>query len=380
MNEEKFVETGEKQTIANQEPEGYEEEPLGMEEYPIDSLLIRYESRTVYEVCRRIDKDQYILDPEFQRDFIWPSEKQSRLIESILMRIPLPVFYLAERNDGKIIVVDGLQRLTTIHRFIKNRFPLTLLDAPNRKLAKCRFNDLPPKLQTRIEDTNLILYLIDDKVPERAKLDIFERVNGGVPLTRQQMRNCLFIGPATRMLKEVAKNNDFLLATGRGLNWRTMRDREFINRFFGFYLLGVENYKGYMDTFLAEALSKLNKMSYEQIESLKELFLLSMRNNKTVFGKHAFRKHTSKSQKRSVINAALFDVLSIFMSRISEENALKNKKAIRASFYALMKNKDFVASVSYSTNLVKRVKTRFEIANEEYGEFHDYSPTISQKF
>ena len=160
-------------------------------DYPIDTVLIRNESRTVHDVLRRVEKGAFIMHPDFQRDFIWPDDKQSKLIESVLMRIPLPVFYLAEDSVGRMIVVDGLQRLSTFQRFVNDKLKLKL--PTQEELNGKRFSELSPKLQNRIEDCNLILYIIDAKVPERARLDIFERVNGGVPLTRQQMRNCLYM-------------------------------------------------------------------------------------------------------------------------------------------------------------------------------------------
>ena len=155
------------------------------------------------------------------------------------MRIPLPVFYLGEDEQGRMIVVDGLQRLSTFKRFVKNDFQLKLPDQPelNNKL----FKNLSPKLQNRIEDCNLILYIIDAKVPERARLDIFERVNSGVPLTRQQMRNCLYNGQATQFLKKEAETKLFKQATGGSLKTQTMRNREFVNRFCAFQLLALDN-------------------------------------------------------------------------------------------------------------------------------------------
>ena len=118
-----------------------------------------------------------------------------------------------------------------------------------------------PSLQNRVEDCNLILYIIDSQVPERARLDIFERVNGGVALTRQQMRNCLFMGDATRFLREEARTELFLDATGRSLDSRTMRDREFVNRFCAFQMIDIKEYKGDMDDFLAMALKSMNSGS-----------------------------------------------------------------------------------------------------------------------
>ena len=182
-------------------------------DYPIDDLLIRHESRTVHEVLRRITLGRFVMNPDFQRDFVWDDSKQSKLIESIIMRIPLPVLYLAEDEEGRMIVVDGLQRLSTFKRFVDNHLQLKLPDRPN--LHGKRFKDLAPKLQNRVEDCNLILYVIDQKVPEQARLDIFDRVNSGVPLTRQQMRNSLYTGEATRFLKTEASTELFLEATGR---------------------------------------------------------------------------------------------------------------------------------------------------------------------
>src|SRR6266542_4180209 len=102
-----------------QEPEGLDQEAFDLGAFPIDSLMIRTELRSVFEIVRRIDSGQYVMDPDFQRDFVWDIGRQSKLVESAILRIPLPVFYLAETRDGKIVVVDGLQRLTTFHRFLK---------------------------------------------------------------------------------------------------------------------------------------------------------------------------------------------------------------------------------------------------------------------
>ena len=177
------------ENTAIREPEGLDTVGEQWGDYPIDNLLIRHENRTIFDVIRRIERGSYIMDPDFQRDLVWSDDKQSKLIESVIMRIPLPVFYLAEDEEGRMIVVDGLQRLSTFHRFVKGQLQLRLPD--RSELDRLRFAELPPKLKNRIEDCNLICYIIDSKVPERARLDIFERVNSGEPLTRQQMRNSL---------------------------------------------------------------------------------------------------------------------------------------------------------------------------------------------
>ncbi len=162
--------------------------------YPLDDFMVRTEMRTVADAVNRIRKSRYILNPGFQRDYVWDDRRASKLIESCIMRIPLPVIYVAEEPDGRIVVVDGQQRLVTFKRFLADDFPLTKL-GEGHPLNGHRFSDLPIYLQERVEDTQLTLNILDHNTPERARLDIFQRVNSGETLTRQQMRNALYYGP-----------------------------------------------------------------------------------------------------------------------------------------------------------------------------------------
>jgi hypothetical protein len=338
-------------------------------DYPIDTLLIRSESRTVHDILRRIEKGSFVMDPDFQRDFIWPEDKQSKLVESVLMRIPLPVFYLAEDDEGRMVVVDGLQRLSTFQRFVNNDLRLKLSDSS--ELHKKRFSELSPKLQNRVEDCNLLLYVIDAKVPERARLDIFERVNGGIPLTRQQMRNCLFMGPATLFLKEEATTDLFLRATGYSLNTETMRDREFVNRFCAFQLLSLDKYRGDMDEFLAQALRRMNNLEPGGLQQLSSGLRKSLANNLTVFGKHAFRKHSEGQDSRSVLNASLWDVMSTGLSHYPEHIVESRADDVRKAFYLLTENNDFMDAITYGTNDMRKVKYRFAATAEMFREVFD---------
>ena len=324
-------------------------------DYPIDDLLIRHESRTVNEVLRRIAQGRFVMNPDFQRDFVWEEGKQSKLIESIIMRIPLPVLYLAEDEEGRMIVVDGLQRLSTFKRFVDNDLKLKLPDRP--VLDGKRFQDLAPKLQNRVEDCNLILYVIDQKVPEQARLDIFDRVNSGVPLTRQQMRNSLYTGVATRFLKAEARTELFLDATGRSLKVSTMRDREFVNRFCAFHLLNLDGYRD-MDDYLAAGLRKMNSEP-ESLERLALEFRTGLGNNLHLFGKHAFRKHTRNQGSRSVLNASLWDVMSTGLSCYNEALVRYYAEPLRSGFYDLMADAKFVDAVTYGPNDPRKVGYRF---------------------
>ena len=354
------------QPVSNIEPteeeiEGVDSEVSSWGDYPIDSLLIRAENRTIHDVVRRIDQGGYIMDPDFQRDFIWDEVKQSRLIESVIMRIPLPVFYLAEDDSGKMVVVDGLQRLTTFDRFVKDELRLKLPD--REELNRKKFSDLENKLKNRIEDCNLILYTIDSKVPERARLDIFERVNGGVPLTRQQMRNCLFMGEATRFLKKESQTDIFLQATDRSLRKDNMRDREFVNRFCAFQLLGLDAYRGDMDDFLAMCLRKMNRMSESELSCLSAEFRRGLANNLELFDRNAFRKLPKNNGRRSVLNASLWDVMSTGLSRYSNDQIEGLKEPLYESVCDLLDDDEFQRAITYATNGTIRVRKRFSEMN-----------------
>ena len=152
----------------------------------IDTPFIRHDTRTVHDVVRRIDQGSLVMALPSERAFIWDDYRQSKLIESVLIGIPLPAFYLADAYSGRMIVVDGLQRLSTIGRYLKNDLRLNL--PKQEELHKKKFDDLSLKFQNRIEDCNLVLYIVDADIPERYRLDIFERVNDGQRTGRKGMK------------------------------------------------------------------------------------------------------------------------------------------------------------------------------------------------
>ena len=355
-----------KRSTDEEEIEGLDTDDTSLGDYPIDDLLIRNDNRTIHDVIRRIDQGNYVMDPDFQRDFTWPEDKQSKLIESVIMRIPLPVFYMAEDDDGRMVVVDGLQRLSTFQRFVKDGLKLRLPD--RTRLNGKRFSDLSSKLQNRIEDCNLIFYTIDSKVGERARLDIFERVNSGEPLSRQQMRNSLFMGQGTRFLKEETQTGIFLKATGGSLNKKTMRDREFVNRFCAFRILNLKEYHGDMDEFLANCLEKMNGSDESKLLQLTNEFRRGLANNVELFERHAFRKHEPGQNRRSVLNASLWDVMATGLSRYAEGRVVACADSLRQAIYGLLEDEDFNAAITYGTNDAGKVKLRFQKTRKVFQE------------
>jgi hypothetical protein len=281
----------------------------------------------------------------------------------------LPVFYVAEAKDGRIIVVDGLQRLTTFTRFLGDHLRLEGLATSDESRSSYAldgktFSQLPLNLQERVQDTQLTMYILDAKAPERARLDIFERVNSGEPLTRQQMRNALYSGPATAWLKAAAESAEFRSATGQSLDAKKMRDREAINRFCAFKLFGWNAYKtGDMDTFLAESLTELNTLSPADRDALSAVFKQSMLMNRALFGDHAFRKSLASQDvapARSVLNISLFEVCAVTMADIPSTIDETQKLKLKNGLISLIRDDaDFVRAITYSTNSTHPVAKRF---------------------
>jgi hypothetical protein len=346
------------------EPEGFEDDAYDLESYPLDNVLVRTEHYTIKEALKRIEEHAIELHPDYQRDFVWDTVRQSRLIESVLMRIPLPVLYVAEDHDGRRVVVDGLQRLTTFQRFANGQLRLELL---NPELSGRDIHGLIPKLRRRFEDGQLVFYSIDSKVPDYVRFDIFDRVNSGVALTRQQMRNALYSGPATALLRELASSDDFNRATWRIFDRANKRqdqnDRYAINRFLAFHALGPDAYSGNMDEFLGRALKAVNRMSDEERQAIREAFLKSMRRNLQVFGQFAFTKHKSSQSFKSPFNLVIFEVFSVLFAGFGERRMSGSEGALQHSFDELMRNPRFKQAISGGTTTIANVRTRFELAS-----------------
>jgi len=185
------------------------------------------------------------------------------------------------------------------------------------------------------------------------------------------MRNCLYMGSATKFLKSEANSDIFLKSTGRSLQKSTMRDREMINRFCAFKLLPISSYRGDMDAFLALALEKMNTMDSKELELISTQFRTSLRNNFTVFGNHAFRKFAKGQESRSVFNASLWDVMSTGLSEYAEHVVEAKADLLRESFWVMLEDTEFNSSITLGTNQVNRVMCRFNRTRQMLVEVFD---------
>ena len=338
-----------------------EDEDMGeviMEE-PFNPVLINIETQTpvLYNIISRLKASPPEIDlyPDFQRkDNLWDEGKQSRLIESILISFPLPAFYFDGTDDNKWLVVDGLQRLSAIRNFVIDQ-SLSLKEVEYLKnLEGFTFKSLIRPLQRKIEETQVIAYIIKAGTPLEVKFNIFRRINtGGLVLEPQEIRHALNQGLPAQTVAEMAAYTEFKLATEYKIRNDRMLDREFITRFIAFYLNEPTKYTPDLDSFLNISMAQIKALSQCELEKMKSEFKEAMKYSHEIFGNWAFRKADLYPKKRKPINKALFEVWSVNLAKLNNEQRkqlLTNKQALMKAFSKMMKgDAKFTRSVTSGT-------------------------------
>ena len=265
-----------------------------------EKIKVRTVNIVVDQLVSRIGHDEVDLAPDFQRMAgIWNDERKSRLIESLLLRIPIPVFYVAEDEDEKWSVVDGLQRTSTIHAYVTGCFHLTKLEYLT-KLNDHHYTDLPRPMQRRISETQLVVNVIEPGTPEEVMFNIFRRINtGGVMLNGQEIRHALHPGPIRGYLKKLANTKEFLNATVESIKTNRMADRECVLRFIAFHVNPWEKYsENDLDGYLGRTMKKVNAMDSRERARISGDFRKAMKSAFCIFKNDAFRKRYSKKEDR----------------------------------------------------------------------------------
>lgn len=305
------------------------------------------------------------LYPDFQRkDDLWDEGKQSRLIESILINFPLPAFYFDGTDDNKWLVVDGLQRLSAIRNFVIDK-KLTLTELEFLKdLNGETYDSLPRSLQRKIEETQIVAYIIKPGTPPKVKYNIFRRINtGGLVLQPQEIRHALNQGKPAKFVAELANLDVFKVATENKISTERMLDREFITRFVSFYINDPESYTPDLDTFLNNSMAQINTLTELELSKIKEDFIQSMIVSKEIFGNWAFRKADLYPYKRKPINKALFEVWSVNLAKLNDKQRkilISKKDDLMESFASLMKtDTKFIRSITSGTGGKPEVIERF---------------------
>lgn len=340
-----------------------------------EKIKVRTANIVVEQLVSRIRHNEIDLSPDFQRmRGIWSDVRKSRLIESLLLRIPIPVFYVSADDRDNWAVVDGVQRMSTIYDYIGGRFSFSGLEYLG-DLHGLKYEDLPRNMNRRIGETQLIVNIIEPGTPIEVMFNIFHRINtGGMTLNGQEIRHALNPGPVRGYLRRLATSEEFLRATAHSIKETRMEDRECALRVLAFYMSPWEDYAvNDLDGFLVEAMRGLNKMDQEDLGELEVTFKRTMTAAADIFGDEAFRKRTSDEERRKRVNKALLEAWSVGLARRSPEDIktlVKNRKRLRGHFMTLLNDDvEFLDSVSMSTGAPQRVKKRFGIIEALIEEF-----------
>jgi len=364
-------------------PEGVDEtetiDPIGILGDPYDPEKIRVERKTpsIDIIAKRMEHGEINLAPDFQRNEVWTDEAKSRLIESILIRIPLPAFYVDATDEDYWLVVDGLQRLTAINKFVvEQSLRLRGLEFLEDFEGKT-FDDLPRNLQRRILETELTIFLIQPGTPMQVKFNVFKRINtGGLPLSAQEIRNAIN-GPRVReFILKMVGSVPFQRATKGKIGDKRMADRECICRFFAFELTPPHEYKGKdLDSFINGAMARLDdpqEFSDQALDALEQRFYRAMDRANAIFGKYAFRKYDGPNSRMNPISKALFESVSHGLARLTDDDAaylIRQRESLMAAYAELMKEPDFRGSISQATGGASQVQRRFDKINELFQNF-----------
>jgi uncharacterized protein DUF262 len=339
---------------------------------PFDPGRIRVDTKpmVISLLMDRIRNKEIDLTPGFQRKGgIWSAKAKSQLVESLLIRIPLPAFYMDGSDESKWLVVDGLQRLSTLRSFVIDKtLSLSGLEFLNECEGK-KFDQLPRSLQRRILETQVTVFLIQENTPPEVKFNIFKRINtGGLPLSSQEIRHALNQGKATIFLQVLAEGAEFRTATNEGIRDDRMGDRECVLRLLAFMRTPYQEYKSKnIDTFLNQCMIELNQSSELDIQNLGRRFSRAMVDCYRLFGDRAFRKQKRGNPRRYPINRALFEVWSANVEALypADVDRLEEKnKDLRERFLSLLDDSNFESAISYGTGDPKKVRLRFSKIEE----------------
>lgn len=340
-------------------------------------------TQNVSTLMERLFNEEIDLSPAFQRrSDLWDKEKQSRLIESLMLRIPIPSFYFDMVREGEWKVIDGLQRLTAFQNYligerkttesgdsilVKRKFEgLQYLQDFNGKT----FDELPRQYIRRIKEAQVIIFGVQKGTPENVVYNIFERINtGGLKLEPQEIRNAMYHGKASELAKKLAEGKEFLDATLYAVKPKRMADQEYVIRFMAFTELDYQTeYKDDIDHFLILTMKKINDYSDKDLKRIEKNFMKVMRYSKDIFEKNAFRK-VGDGGRRGPINKALFELFSVCFSELKEEQLDKivnNRAEFLKRYGKLFQEKDFISALRSGkrTDCIRRINKGRELIKE----------------
>jgi len=331
--------------------------------YGVRSLTTQAYDKSVSDVVRMMAEKDLVLDPDYQRNYVWDNKRASKLIESIILNVPIPVIYVSEEKDSSWSVIDGLQRLNSLKRFFDGKFKLTGLEVLY-ELNKCDYKTLPSKSARLLKNGLLRIVMITADSNDDIKYDIFMRLNSGaVQLNEQELRNCLYRGKLNEFIHSEAKEPKWLALLGFEGPHKRMVDRELLLRSLALCVNWdredniVRDYKGNMKSFL-NGFMKMYQNEIGMLSYFKTLCDETIEKVYAVYGPDAFRR-VNDDGSVTPINRAIMDALMVSVIPYSKERLLERKNEIQQRLLnELNENKVFRLSTLNSTSDTKVINSR----------------------
>jgi len=326
------------------------------------SINVAVEQISLRQIIERINEGRIDLYTQFQRKGnLWSKKNQSRLIESILLRFPLPTFYFAAEDKDNWLVVDGLQRLWTLKRFIIDQdLKLNDLEILNELNAqKPTFSGLSRIMQRRILETAITAYVIQPGTPKEVKYNLFQRINTtGMALNKMEIRHALNQGPAVDFLNRLGNRfHHYIPVEGK-----RMQDQEAILRAISFFITPIEDFKQPLSDFLDTTMEKMGALSSQEKSHIESRLHVALECSKLLFGKHAFSRSILGASNLPLFSRPLFETWTSLLMKLSEmdtSHLVGNKDPLVEDFKALLNERRFEKSLASNAPSTKSVKYRF---------------------
>lgn len=338
--------------------------------YGPKDIIVNSDSYSLSDLLRMVELGDIEIAPRFQRHFVWDKTRQSRLIESIFLGLPLPAIYLSEYDDGRMTIVDGLQRISTIRDFEKNELRLCNMEYfdffNGKSFQELNLSDLQRR---RFYRTQITCFKIDYRSPSQLKYDLFRRLNtGGKALNDQEIRNCLSRSAVQNALYQMISSSEFKKATCGSIKDTRMAAQESALRFICFYNLymdsvKLEGYDGNMSHTLDLCVEKMNEASKSELDNYVTLFRDSMNTAYDLFGEYSFRKVKSDylSARKSSINKSLLLAIVVLLAANDEYRNQKRVTNLTAELANMLEqDKYFSDAISWSTSSKSNIRYVFE--------------------
>lgn len=336
--------------------------------YSPDDIYVESKPFSIPQLIQFIEDGDIEISPNFQRNFVWDRTRKSRLIESIFLGLPLPSIYFSQYKDGRLAIVDGLQRLHTIDEFYHNELRLSNLEYLV-ECNGCTYKELEgilsPLRLRRFKQTQIMGFVIDYRSPSALKFDLFKRLNtGGKPLNAQEIRNCMSRPGLQKTLHNMVSCDEFIKATDGSVSDVRMAAQELALRFIYFYdqydvANPIGNYSGRIDDELNNFIDFLNSQRQDELDNYCELFKTSLRSAYRIFHRFAFRKIDIdyQSARRTPINKLLFTTITVIFARHATDYEKKlrffqqsDTQVMDSLAQLINDDKSFFSALTWSTN------------------------------